>query len=145
MAAALSASVKDSWFYAWFFRAASLALSLQCATETTMSVMKQAAGPASFYFNPILHANLPTSAHVSSTAMSLGFSKMAAKTHPQLDLEFGTEYQESEMLERFQFRVTDVNDYIDAAYWKVYHVQRGWQDGQMRPLVKILIRRHFDY
>ena len=145
MAVALSASVKESRIHSWLFKAASLAVSLKCATEATTCALQQAAGPASFYFNSLLHANLPTSAHVSATAMALGFSKMAAKPHAQLEWEFGTHYADREMLERFQFRITDVNDHIDPAYWKVLRIQKGWQNGQMRPLVKILIRRNVGY
>lgn len=77
--------------------------------------------------------------------MSLGFTKMASKQHPQLELEFGARYDEREMLQKFQFRIADINEHIDPAYWIVYHVQNGWQNGRMRPLVKVLIRREVSY
>ena len=64
-------------------------------------------------------------AHISKTAQSLGFSKFSTLTGAKTLYEFGTTYTDGEMLQKFKYRVADINENFDPAYWRVRRVLPG--------------------
>ena len=87
-------------------------------------------------------------AHVSKTAQDLGFSKFSTlKNNAKIFYEFGTIYDDKEMLQKFKYRVADINENIDPAYWRVRRVIKGIRninDKNSRLHVKILSRAQAD-
>jgi hypothetical protein len=78
-------------------------------------------------------------------------------TYAPFSYEFGTQYTESEFLQRFKYRAADINEHIDPAYWHTHSVHRGTE--RKKPLsllsdwfrypeshlqVKILVRKQAD-
>ena len=82
-------------------------------------------------------------AHVSKTAQDLGFSKFSILKNSKISYEFGTIYDDKEMLQKFKYRVADINENIDPAYWRVRRVIKGINsinDPKPKLNVKILTR-----
>lgn len=82
-------------------------------------------------------------AHVSKTAQDLGLSKFSTLKNPRISYEFGTNYDDKEMLQKFKYRVADVNENFDPAYWRVRRVFKGISsinDKKSKLHVKILTR-----
>jgi hypothetical protein len=125
-----------------------LIYSLIFAISGFKSTKLSPAGWASLQFSEILlddANNCPESikTHISKTAQSLGFSKFSELKHPKLSYEFATVYSETEMLQKFKYRVADINENIDPAYWKVKFVYKGMEnidDPEATLKVKILSR-----
>jgi hypothetical protein len=82
-------------------------------------------------------------AHVSKTAQDLGLSKFTTVKNSKIFYEFGTIYDDKEMLQKFKYRVADINENFDPAYWRVRRVIKGIisiNDPKPKLHVKILTR-----
>ena len=82
-------------------------------------------------------------AHISKSAQSLGFSKFSSLNDPKVSYEFGTIYTDGEMLQKFKYRVADINENFDPAYWRVRRVLSGvtnLNEKKSNLQVKILVR-----
>lgn len=82
-------------------------------------------------------------AHVSKNAQDLGFSKFSILKNSRISYEFGTIYDDKEMLQKFKYRVANINENIDPAYWRVQRVIKGINsinDQSPKLSVKILKR-----
>lgn len=152
IACAISNASKDP--FSWIFYFSTLFMGVQSALMILSSSVSQAAGTAGFYFNDLLSKESSfASAHVSSTAVALGFTKISCP----YEVEFGTQYSEREMLQKFQYRLADINENIDPAYWITHSVHHGISEEisfkslftskklRLAPQVKIMIRRPVDY
>lgn len=88
-------------------------------------------------------SGLVVKSHISKSAQSLGFSKFSSMIDPNIVYEFGTIYAESEMLQKFKYRVADINENFDPAYWRVRRVISGItniNENNSNLQVKILMR-----
>lgn len=83
-------------------------------------------------------------AHISKSAQSLGFSKFSSLIDdPKISFEFGSIYTNDEMLQKFKYRVADINENFDPAYWRVKRVISGIEninEKKSKLQVKILTR-----
>lgn len=82
-------------------------------------------------------------AHISKSAQSLGFSKFSSIIDPKISLEFGSIYTDDEMIQKFKYRVADINENFDPAYWRVRRVISGIEslnENKVKLQVKILTR-----
>ena len=65
----------------------------------------------------------------------------------KVNYEFGTNYDEQEMLQKFKYRVADINESVDPAYWRVKTVLKGRigiNDEKSRLQIKIMTRTQAD-
>ena len=110
------------------------------------------AGHAALQLNDLLlsesiSCNGNIKAHISKTAQSLGFSKFSTIKHPKISYEFGTLYDEQEMLQKFKYRVADINENVNPAYWRTRRVFKGIKDiqeNETKLQVKLLTRAQAD-
>lgn len=89
-----------------------------------------AGGKASLHLNDLLITectNCPgvIRAHVSKSLQTLGFSKFSTLKSSKIVYEFGTVYDDMEMIQKFKYRVADINENVDPAYWRVKSVFNG--------------------
>ena len=86
-------------------------------------------------------------AHISKSASSSGISKFSMVKNSKVNYEFGTNYDEQEMLQKFKYRVADINESVDPAYWRVKTVLKGRigiNDEKSRLQIKIMTRTQAD-
>lgn len=106
------------------------------------------AGRAALRLNDLLISETDScKVHISKTAQTLGFSKFSTLQHRKVSYEFGTIYDENEMLQKFKYCVADINESFDPAYWRVRKVIKGMEsvtDQNSQFKIKILIRAQAD-
>lgn len=127
-------------------------LALLFAKNCFKSVEISPGGKAALQLNDLLVSELNScpgivKAHVSKSVQSLGFSKFSSLKHSRTVYEFGTIYDEQEMLQKFKYRVADIDENVDPAYWRVKRVLTGMtslNDKISKLQVKIMIRKQAD-
>lgn len=117
--------------------------------NVSRSTMISPGGHSSIILNDFIRQDLESCSenikiYVSKTAQSLGFSKFLSIKHPRLDYEFRRITDENELLQKFKYRVADIDESIDPAYWRVKRVVKGISNFEKEKSpklqVKILVR-----
>lgn len=129
-------------------RLTALFLALYFVKNCIKSTELSPGGYAALQLNDILISEAKScpdflKAHISKTAQDLGFSKFSTVKNSKIAYEFGTIYDDKEMLQKFKYRVADIYENIDPAYWRVRRVIRGItsiNDRKSNLQVKILAR-----
>lgn len=129
-------------------RLTSLFLALYFVKNCIKSTELSPGGYAAMKMNDFLIAESKScpdfvKAHISKTAQDLGLSKFSTVKNPKILYEFGTIYDDKEMLQKFKYRVADINENVDPAYWRVRRVIKGItniNDRKSKLHVKILAR-----
>lgn len=123
-------------------------LAIQLAVSVRTSMLSFAGGHGSFHLSDLLRDEAtqcdgPVRAHVSRDVVATGFSKFLTVRDANIQYEFGTQYNEHEMLQKFKFRVASIDEHVDPAYWRTFSVHYGLKETRglkMRLSAKILIR-----